>query len=432
MSAPSVLPNRSSPLYSGPCPVIQSLMDQVGEIEDPQNESIMEDNKDEDEEKRRGKVEDEHRDTHNPRRPVVSFSDDVQWHSPNRSIEYEENGPQVSSPHSRRKRQKTENGKFSRKVETPNVVPVSSRQSSLAEPNLPTKDVRKWIKLKEAPLIASRRARRSLASRSSRKSHSSDQDFFTPPSTRQTSRRMGKGKGKAFEPTNNLPNDITLGKTSVLRMDPIRNSSNLLNEQDKTRSPTLGSSTPDDSHFAPLSTMEGPSSIEMSGSSDPRSSSSMKHTRPEVVELPILSSWNGRLHDDSPNQMAEASSSQDFPSSSYSQSKPHVFRSHSRAMDGGADTATPLIRSPTRMHRKSFSFENRLHDIEALAEQRYMASNKVGVWTGGKRREISRLRDDNETLKKQMSDLRDEFRTLKEVLLQVESHRRWREIECSS
>lgn len=123
----------------------------------------------------------------------------------------------------------------------------------------------------------------------------------------------------------------------------------------------------------------------------------------------------------------EASSSHDFSSSLYSRPKPRMVRNHSKALDGGADAATPLLQSPVCGPRRSFSFDAGLHDVEALAEQRYIAAKKSGLWTGGKRSEINRLRNDNEALKQQISDLRTEFRTLKEVLLQTESHRRWQE-----
>lgn len=74
-----------------------------------------------------------------------------------------------------------------------------------------------------------------------------------------------------------------------------------------------------------------------------------------------------------------------------------MFCNHSKALDGGADAINPL-QNPISALRRSFSFEPGLHEVEVLAEQRYVATNRSEVWTGGKRSEISRLRTDNEAL----------------------------------
>jgi hypothetical protein len=124
---------------------------------------------------------------------------------------------------------------------------------------------------------------------------------------------------------------------------------------------------------------------------------------------------------------AANSSFHNFSSSLHSRPRARVCRNHSKALDGGADAATPLLLSSVESPEKSVSFDSGLHDVEAIAEQRYKLAQRGTVWTGGKREEASRLRDNNAALKRQITNLCDEFRMLKDVLLQAESHRRWQE-----
>ncbi|KAF3035044.1 hypothetical protein E8E11_001029 [Didymella keratinophila] len=143
-----------------------------------------------------------------------------------------------------------------------------------------------------------------------------------------------------------------------------------------------------------------------------------------VAKQSRATSKKRKLADIFPAPKIAGSSSHSFSSSLYSRPKSRVFRNRSKALDGGADAMTPL-QSPISAPRRSFSFETGLHEVEAVAEQRYVAAKRSEVWTGGKRSEISRLRTDNEALQQQISSLREEFKTLKDVLLQAETHRRW-------
>lgn len=122
------------------------------------------------------------------------------------------------------------------------------------------------------------------------------------------------------------------------------------------------------------------------------------------------------------------------PSSRLScRSKPHLLRGHVDAMDGGADPTTPLISSPSRsptpicIYRTDSGFDSEQPDLSAGAKQRFIPAQEPSTRKDTKRADIKRLQIDNEALKQQFAELRSEFWVLKDVLLSVESRRRWRE-----
>lgn len=378
MSAPSILPHRKAALSPGPGAVIESLMKQIGDVEcllAPKTTT---------------KAEVTELPTGLRSRPTVSCPSNVRQLPP----DYIVNGlPKFSRgflSHSCRTNPwpRTDRSVRSRIATTTPSRPTSSRQlpaltlSSLPD-DLPIQDARNWPCTEKGTDVASHRAQcyggsRALA-RSSRKIRSSDQGFFTPPCTRNPSTRVNKGKGKAFERAN-----------------------------------------------GPGKSGEGPSSH---SAADNLCLQPTKNTNDETFEINEQSASDNRkrkLIDASYTSTAGPSSSHEFSSSLYSRPKSRVFRSHSQAMDG-ADAPIPRVRSPICGIRERFSFDNSLHAAEVLAEKRSVPPGRVNVWTGGKREEISRLRNDNAALKKQISDLRDEFQALKKVLLEAETHRRWQE-----
>jgi hypothetical protein len=109
-----------------------------------------------------------------------------------------------------------------------------------------------------------------------------------------------------------------------------------------------------------------------------------------------------------------------------------MSRNALKALDGGANVVSPPIQSPPDVLRKSFSLDAGLSGIEALAEHRCIVAKRDGVWIGGKRSEISRLRIDNDALRREVSSLREEFQVLKDVLLRAETRRRWGEVDRRS
>lgn len=120
--------------------------------------------------------------------------------------------------------------------------------------------------------------------------------------------------------------------------------------------------------------------------------------------------------------VTETYSLRDPSSSLYSRPKSRVFRGRTEALDGGVDTMTSLLSSPTRDPRRSFSFsfEAELHDLEFPTERRHATAES-------KHEGISRLLKDNELLRHQLAGLRNDFQALKTVLLRSESSRRWQD-----
>ncbi|KAF2621299.1 hypothetical protein BU25DRAFT_483102 [Macroventuria anomochaeta] len=457
MSAPSVLPVRNTPLSPEPGPVIKALMEVVGEIEIDQSQRTVE-------EKRPSEQPDDLHHRVSIERPTVSFSDKAQERTPDRSAGRLPNVSQASSSGSRWMGQWPRTNISARsQIETtkPGSLSTSSQpfsnKNSTGRPgnsNISIREARRWPQIKHIPVVASLRARRARVSKpsshSSRRLGSSDQDFFTPPSTRHPSTREDKGKGKTAKSMHNQgafvvsekrhkPLRISSGDSSSLsehvqsnkRDRQVARSTGRLDSGRAEKSRPTAAATSDSLLAMPSTEMEGSRWPSVSRSLYSQPASNMVQNRPtikgDVEEQSGSSSRKRKLLDISPAPTAEASSSHDLSSSLYSRPKSRVFRGHSKALDGGADAATPILRSPICGSRKSFSFDAGLHDLEALAEQRYTDVKRAGVWTGGKREEISRLCDDNAALKRQISDFRHEFRMLKDVLLQAESHWRWQE-----
>ncbi|KAJ8104519.1 hypothetical protein OPT61_g10715 [Boeremia exigua] len=291
------------------------------------------------------------------------------------------------------------------------------------------------------------RARRTRYSNccSSRQSSSSDRDFFTAPSTRYPSIRQDKGKGKAVESLSAQKKlDVDEDRGMALFMSAGTISPSPEHEKKRKRdgpvarsAKKLTSAVADESQFAAAAV--GPSSrIAPAPKNSFSPSQGFRNSTPDIGASQLAvqhglakrSTEGGRktglLDHIDPDPIAEASSSQGFSSSIYSRSKSRMLHRRPKALDGGADADTPMPQDLDRGARRSFSFEAGLHDFEALGERRHMTSKSV-VWTGGKREEISRLRNDNAALRQEMSSLRNEFRVLKRVLLRAESQRRWQE-----
>ncbi|KAJ4356968.1 hypothetical protein N0V95_002911 [Ascochyta clinopodiicola] len=436
MSGPSTLLKRSPLLFPEQCPVIESLMEQVGDSEVLQPSNTSEEG-------------------HTPqalsshsiaKQKIVSFSNEVDQPT--------DDPPRVSPvapPRVSRTRQPPRtNASAHSRLETTELstVELSSPASSLKPPvparsslqdHAPVEKAHKWFQLHKAPLVASHRTRRFLpSSHSSRKSLSSEQEFFTPPPTRHTSIRKDKGKVKAIEMNYALPTSAAAGKSAIFqansdsanpavpteRLVQVARSAGRINPEAVGESQTLAAANNKPLHVMPGSTGK----FSLGALSDLYSQSSTTRSRLDVREATRGS--GKREYVDAPP--AGTSSLRDLSSSLYSRPKSRVFRNHSKAMDGGADTFNPPSQSLTYRPRRSFSFDNGLDALEAPTEQEYSAVKGAGVWSGGEREQIRHLRTDYAALNKQISDLRGEFRMLKDVLLQAESDRRWRDIECSS
>ena len=457
MSVPSSLPNHKPFPSPEPGPAIKSLMTGVGEIEDEERKDATED-KD---------PPGQPSDSGSPvlvRRPNVSFSNKAQEQTPHSPAGQFPNGLQVSSSLLRRTIQwpktdifiRARNGtKTHSSPSTSSTRLFSSRELSdwPDHEKAQIQDARKWAHTRKAPAVTPRRARRVRASRKSsccnQRSGSSEQEFFTPPSTRHPSTRKDKGKGKVFESSPAIESSVMSQKRhKPLRMsndDTAASSYNVSGQGSRSVTRTTGSpglirtprTQPTAAAIERTSKPSVPTVTAGPFSPDVSSSLSSRHIRHATSDIALneliqaeFSASSGQkrtLADVSPAPTAAASSSHDFSSSLYSRPKSRVFRNHSKALDGGADAATPLLRSPAKNPRRSFSFDTDPHDAEIHAGQRYVKAKKSMVWTGGKREEISRLRNDNAALERQISNLCDEFRMLKNVLLQAESHRRWQE-----
>ncbi|XPS71781.1 hypothetical protein M3J07_003952 [Ascochyta lentis] len=416
MSGPSTILDRSPSLCPEPGLLIESLMDQVGDIEELRPPGTVEEDAAQCPKGSLNRIA--------GRRPTVSFSNKINEQSP--PVDQSPNASQALLLQDPRTRQRPRTNAFTRsqlEAAEPNKRPNLAKLSPQLD--LAAQDARKWPQLRKAPLIASHRARRFLASHasshSSHKDPSSEQNFFTPPSTRHPSTRHpstreDRGSGKAVFQTGSESDGSVESPHQVAR------SAGRYKPDIAGRSQPLAAANHKLFHVKSLFLSGGRPSHDVP--SDISSQSSVNRNRADVDE-PTSSSRKKK----SVNvPIAETSSSHGFSSSLYSRPKSRVFRSHSKAMDGGID----VNQNPVCGRRKSFSFENGLHALEALEEQQYSTVKRADVWTGGEREEISRLRDDNAVLKKQISNLRGEFRMLRDVLLQAESIRRWREIECSS
>lgn len=452
MTASSTLPVQNPSLLPEPGPVIESPMKEVGEIEDELGQQATE------KAKSFGGSNNSYCSV--PRRQLsVAFADEVQGLTPSPPL----SRPfQLSPSHVRRKKHLAgtnalacPHDKVSNPASASFVQPVDlgHGMTSLAVTSAPVREVREWPQIKKAPTFASLRVHESCASqmfsRSSRERESSQEHFFTPPSTRYPSTRKGRGKARASDDVYDQDASIVSeNRHRALRRSCSDSSTSSKHNQSSGRSRPVARSTgrqdPASAEiFQPVAAaisaysydiappaVENATSSKVLHSLHSQPTSSMLLNQPvirnDVAQQSRLGSERRRL--DLPSiPTAEISSSRDFSSSLYSRPRSRIFRGLSKAFDGEADAAAPSMQSPVGTPRKSFSFDAGLHDMEALAEQRYVASKRSDAWTGGKREEISRLREDNEAIRKQISDLRHEFRSLKDVLLQAESHERWQE-----
>lgn len=428
MSAPSVLPQSGPSQSLETCPVTEALMKQVSDIDDLSLPNAVEDYDTA-----------ECLELHNimtPLKPSVSFSNNIE--PPPRShnvavfTSIARDTPSYNRQAGRRQtpnmlvRSRAEAATHNLAVFTlkPSLMSLdpSRRQNSSAQSTRRRPQDRQALGTKwhRARCCEASRA----SSRSSRESRSSDRDFFTPPSTCYPSTRANNDKGEC--PGKNTSPPIV---RSAVRSPGIRSASSIdnpmvfgkSNEALPRAARSIGGSVP---------AMVGRYQLSNSFSllhSQPESSA-VRNTQQDLTGEHQSDTQRRKLTGISPTPQAEASS-HDFSSSLFTRRKCRWYRNRSKTLDGGADAATPQLQSTGSTPRKSFSFDNGLHAVEALAEQRYKAA-KGGVWTSSKREEISRLRDDNASLKKQISVLRNEFQGLKNVLLQAESHRRW--AECLS
>lgn len=448
MSVPSILPTMESPLSPQPGPVIKKLMEGVGEIEEEpvQGTNAERQPREGTEKVRASGIE---------KKSTVSFSTPTRYRS---SIWQPPNDLQSLTDKYHPAAQL-----FKAEVPTPRLsetmmsgaLPVPSKaprkvESTTSQSGFNSSNVRAHhqARVEQAPTVPARLPRRLCASEASccplRRSASSSQDFFTPASTRFPSVRKARSKNEAAERTVDFHPERHEKRHKPLRISSGDSSSLLGNEQGNIKeliARSAGRLEPAKAKTSPAAAARG--SVARSSSSDTNALSSLRSISRSYDSIPEscpmlnqlafqgnvakqsrATSKKRKLADVSPAPTVAVSSSHDFSSSLYSRSKSRVFRNHSKALDGGADAVTPL-QSPVSGPRRSFSFEAGLHEVEALAEQRYVVAKRSEVWTGGKRLEINRLRIDNEALQQQISSLREEFKALKDVLLQVETHRRW-------
>lgn len=265
-------------------------------------------------------------------------------------------------------------------------------------------NLRKRSRSKAAPTMARSRhqRRRRSACCSSRQERSEEQEFFTPPATRWPSLKEGRMEERVLLEARNQEPEVMItpaARRSRLfvaeRSQPVVTASSL--------SQILSANPKDESSIAP-----------------DRFVFEVSEGRSEKF------SEKRGLRYISPTPTAAASSSHDLSSSLYSQTRPCTFRGDSTALDGGADTATPLPQSPSRTQERTFSFDAGQRDLEAPDEQQPVAMRQTRVCRGAKREDISRLHTDTETLRLQLCSLREEFEVLKGVLLGQESEKRWR------
>lgn len=448
MSAPSILPTRKSTLSREPGPVIRKLLEEIGEIEAIPSQSTMI------AEDRLDKTGNSSRLEAN-KKPRVAFSTttshrDSQSQSPYVLHYLNEEVKPVAQPleakvHDLMLSETMMSGALPVSRQTPRTVDLAidsdSDNDSIAQ-------VRCQPRAEKASTISLGQPRRVRASRSSRcsmrRSASSGQDFFRLPSTRSPSVRKARRKEEAFQRTNEAqtavkeerdkPLYVASGRSSLLSED---NQSSMEQPAARTtgRHPARAKlSQPAAAAVGiPVCSASPRTKASFSLRSISRSCDSTPASAPMLNQLAFqgnvakqsrATSKKRKLMDVSPSLRMEDCSSQDLSSSLYSRPKSRVFRNHSKALDGGADSATP-VQSPTDAPGGSSSFEAGLHEIEALSELRYVVAKRSEVLTGGKRSEISRLRTDHEALRKQFSSLREDFKTLKDVLLQAETHQRW-------
>lgn len=449
MSAPSILPTMESPLSPQPGPVIKKLMEGVGEVEEEpvQGTNAETEPREGTEIVRASGIE---------KKSTVSFSTPTRhrssiWQPPNDLQSLTDkyhpaaqlSKAEVPTP---RSSETMMSGALPVPSKAPRKVDSTTSQSGFNSSNV---RAHHQARVEQGSTVPARRPRRLCASEASccplRTSASSSQDFFTPPSTRFPSVRKARSKNEAAERTVDFHPGRHGKRHKPLRISSSDSSSLLRNEQgniEELIARSAGRLEPAKAKISrPAAAAKG--SVARSSSSDANALSSLRSISRSYDSIPAscpmlnqlafqgnvakqsrATSKKRKLADVSPAPRVAVSSLHDFSSSLYSRSKSRVFRNHSKALDGGADAVTPL-QSLVSGPRRSFSFEAGLHEVEALAEQRYVVAKRSEVCTGGKRLEINRLRIDNEALQQQISSLREEFKTLKDVLLQAETHRRW-------
>ncbi|KAH6620526.1 hypothetical protein C7974DRAFT_399939 [Boeremia exigua] len=322
--------------------------------------------------------------------------------------------------------------------------------------NMPIRGICCVRRVECASATTSRRAYRVRHSTccSSRRTCSSEQDFFTAPSTRYPSTRQDRqDKGKsnvvksvhAVEPLNGDEHghikwykSIGIRSTSPEheeqqgRDTPVTRSARRLEPVSVGRSQPAATAIGYQQRAMPVKKREGIISPGTYRSVDITSTSGTVSGRLASQDnVAKKSSKHGRkeqLRSIPPVPIAEVSaSSWDISSRLSSRSRSCVFSDHIKAVDGGGDDVTPPSRRSIGGSRKSHSFDAGLHGVEAFGGQRYVAARRSKMWTDSKCEDISRLRTDNKALRKQIADLRNEFRALKDVLLHAESQRRWQD-----
>ena len=458
MSVPSILPYRNPLLSPKPGPVIESPTEEMGKIEDKQRQDAVD----------CAKPSKDSSDLRQPdlvKQETVSFSYKVHEQLPTRPTSRMPNALNDFPLHICRMKEWPRTNIFVRsrikttRPSSPSTSPTRTPKSAeltgiTSKHNVAVRDARRWPQINKSPVSTPRRARRvrpcRVSSCCSQRTGSLKQDFFIPLLTRYTSTLEGKDKGKASEsmydqkpaivsPKRHKPLRISSGDSTASSEynpnneidQPIARTTRRLEfaEAIKPQPAATVISRPPQVLSPFIARTSAPRAI--SGSQNSRSTNAVTGNNASVVVIaPEPSDLGSRKRKQvyvSRTPTVAASSSHDFPSSPYSQPRSRVCRSHSKALDGGADAATPLLRSPFQGPKKSFSFDSGLHDVEVIAEQRYKLAQRGMIWTSGKREEINRLRDNNAALRRQITNLRDEFRMLKDVLLQAESHRRWQE-----
>lgn len=433
MSAPPVLPARSlsSP---EPNPVINALIEEIGDIESlTQHLNAV-----------RDETQEQTLEQTSLSIPVASSSTNVTA-KPLTPTAISPNSSQADSLYRSDAPRKHGGTPPSTQTSIGNQAPVTASGRDKLNPG-----TRKRARTRNMSITNSRRIRRACSSdlscRLSPGARSSQPDFFTASSTRYSSTRQDEDKHRATHvvdgharyriagtkehPVCDMTNDAFahLGQgqngQSELLARPTKRSNTVWTE---TLQPVAAANNPRPYPEPQLAERELPV---RSNSFDQKHSTIMNELaargmtakqarvdkRPKVLRyvpsVPITEAYS--LHDSS--------------SSFYSRPKSRVSRGRAEALDGGADTGTPLLCRPTHGPRRSFSFsfDAGLHSRGFSAEQ-YATAESCVSWEDSKHEGISRLLKDNELLRHQIVGLRTDFQALKTVLLRSESSRRWQD-----
>ncbi|KAH7073276.1 hypothetical protein FB567DRAFT_454152 [Paraphoma chrysanthemicola] len=241
-----------------------------------------------------------------------------------------------------------------------------------------------------------------LLSNASQYSLNSNDEFFTPPSTR---REIGKvpARNTSQTPPNTAPQNSSAPTAPIVDTSPssLGSSSSLVRAISQAPQRQVTIEAPDT-----------PSSLDSSNILDSRPTSrvfrqSFTRFRKEASSPPRTRT--------PPRQMARVDAETfpdlDSPSSLYSRPTSRMFRHHAGDIDGEMSARV------YGRHGRDRSLTEETHAPDEPQERDFKVARRKRSATIGVGEEVRKLRDDNDVLRQEMEALRVEFRALKDVLL---------------